>query len=159
MVPHRRKAPPGRTDNEVKNYWNSHLCKKLRKEGFVFNQTTSKRPKRSQAHNGRCRKMGSEETQPQTPYMQIYSPKPTRIVPWLGSCNLNDRGGEEEEEGSSGRNESCASMVYWPDEKEVENLLCPNRYLELDLDLACFDFDSLEREFDGEKQRNCLAYP
>ncbi|KAG0473240.1 hypothetical protein HPP92_015097 [Vanilla planifolia] len=77
---------PGRTDNEVKNYWNSHLCKKLRKEGFVFNQTTSKRPKRSQAHNGRCRKMGSEETQPQTPYMQIYSPKPTRIVPWLGAA-------------------------------------------------------------------------
>ncbi|KAJ0962116.1 hypothetical protein J5N97_029944 [Dioscorea zingiberensis] len=33
---------PGRTDNEIKNYWNSHLSKKLKEKGFTTKQGMAK---------------------------------------------------------------------------------------------------------------------
>uniref|UniRef100_A0A8N4IDQ0 Transcription repressor MYB5-like n=1 Tax=Elaeis guineensis var. tenera TaxID=51953 RepID=A0A8N4IDQ0_ELAGV len=33
---------PGRTDNEIKNYWNSHLSKKLKRQGIEVREGTYK---------------------------------------------------------------------------------------------------------------------
>ncbi|KAG1354570.1 transcription repressor MYB6 [Cocos nucifera] len=106
---------PGRTDNEIKNYWNSHLSKKLKRQGIEVREGTykgtSKRsrisPKRSDSVNNsnnhdsknqqdkRKKKNEGEDTAEIT-RTKIYIPKPTRFTPNLRNCNLIENGGVSE---------------------------------------------------------------
>ncbi|KAG0460810.1 hypothetical protein HPP92_021107 [Vanilla planifolia] len=79
---------PGRTDNEIKNYWNTHLSKKLRKQGFSLREAPrrSKRPNNNNNNN----KNGlsddrASEMEDQGP--KIYAPKPIRFLPRLGEVS------------------------------------------------------------------------
>lgn len=77
---------PGRTDNEIKNYWNTHLSKKLRSQGTDPN--THKKltepvhdPKRKKPVNIKNKKQSSNTNkivQPTKP--KVHFPKPVRIT-------------------------------------------------------------------------------
>lgn len=89
---------PGRTDNEIKNYWNTHLSKKLRSQGTNPNthKKLSEDPaqglkrKNNNKSNGRKQKSKSSTTtanpdhhhrhhhQPEKP--KVHLPKPTRVT-------------------------------------------------------------------------------
>ncbi|KAK8946068.1 Transcription factor MYB12 [Platanthera guangdongensis] len=78
---------PGRTDNEIKNYWNSHLSKKLKKQGFVLKETTPRSNKHSKSSSPAA--AGNRPTKNSTAdptnnhggvIKKIYAPKPTRLT-------------------------------------------------------------------------------
>lgn len=71
---------PGRTDNEIKNYWNTHLSKKLRNEGtdpktgdkLTEKKKGKKKNKQKKKENNNNNNKGSEKT-------LVYLPKPIRV--------------------------------------------------------------------------------
>ncbi|XP_050385267.1 transcription factor MYB13-like [Argentina anserina] len=80
---------PGRTDNEIKNYWNTHLSKRLMSEGTDPNthQKLSKPPapkvnKRKKKQNHKAKnKNNTEKRLPEKP--KVHLPKPTRITSFV----------------------------------------------------------------------------
>lgn len=82
---------PGRTDNEIKNYWNTHLKKKLISQGLDPNthkkllnpfvkKDSKKRRSKISSNDGNRRQTKSSETPIQEPEkLKAHNPKPTRI--------------------------------------------------------------------------------
>ncbi|KAF2324906.1 hypothetical protein GH714_021168 [Hevea brasiliensis] len=78
---------PGRTDNEIKNYWNTHLSKKLRSQGTDPNthkklaepvqQQGKKRKNNKSNSNNKKRKKNKAKVEPEKP--KIHLPKPVRF--------------------------------------------------------------------------------
>lgn len=76
---------PGRTDNEIKNYWNTHLSKRLRDQGtdpsthkkIPNEQPPMKRKKINMTNNRKQNKYSNSGAQKQ---QKVHNPKPTRIT-------------------------------------------------------------------------------
>ncbi|KAH0433522.1 hypothetical protein IEQ34_027005 [Dendrobium chrysotoxum] len=144
---------PGRTDNEIKNYWNSHLSKKLKKQGLVIREATP-RPKHSKSSSNNKNQgvpissrtemiRGNNEN-------KIYVPKPTRLTARIHVMENSS----EEEKGSSDEMELSANN-YWSDGGEY-GFLDTNQF-NLDLGLDQFlpvqqDSVMLERLYDEYSQ-------
>ncbi|KAG5056293.1 Transcription repressor MYB4 [Glycine max] len=76
---------PGRTDNEIKNYWNTHLSKKLRNQGTDPN-THDKLTEAPEKKKGRKKnKQKSTENNKGSEKTLVYLPKPIRVKA-LSSC-------------------------------------------------------------------------
>lgn len=82
---------PGRTDNEIKNYWNTHLSKRLRSQGTDPNTHRKlsepfqdSRRKRTTKNNNNKKKQNNNKSnnkplvQPEKP--KVHLPKPVRIT-------------------------------------------------------------------------------
>ncbi|KAH7659549.1 myb proto-oncogene protein plant protein [Dioscorea alata] len=96
---------PGRTDNEIKNYWNCHLKKKLKEQGFAIkeNQLSKRRNvinysnKNSKSRNNKIdhlKKAGETGT-------KIYIPKPTRLTSTMKRPNY--QGNRKNDDMNEGR--------------------------------------------------------
>ncbi|XP_004306648.1 PREDICTED: transcription factor MYB12-like [Fragaria vesca subsp. vesca] len=81
---------PGRTDNEIKNYWNTHLSKRLMNEGTDPNthQKLSQPPppkenkrKKKQNHKSKHKNKTEKRSLPEKP--KVHLPKPTRITSFV----------------------------------------------------------------------------
>lgn len=83
---------PGRTDNEIKNYWNTHLSKKLRRQGIdpnthkklaanIFLQAPKKRNSRSslRARYGNSKHKNNFQINVEAAKIKIHNPKPIRL--------------------------------------------------------------------------------
>ncbi|RDX69244.1 Transcription repressor MYB4 [Mucuna pruriens] len=78
---------PGRTDNEIKNYWNTHLCKKLKNQGSDDTNTDNmlgspeqepaSENKKKKKNGGKKKKKGTNNAE--APKTQVYLPKPIRV--------------------------------------------------------------------------------
>ncbi|KAG4938038.1 hypothetical protein AAZX31_16G021300 [Glycine max] len=87
---------PGRTDNEIKNYWNTHLSKKLKIQGTEDtdthkmlenpqeeaasdggNNNKKKKKKKNGGKKNKQKNKGKENDEP--PKTQVYLPKPIRV--------------------------------------------------------------------------------
>lgn len=83
---------PGRTDNEIKNYWNTHLSKRLRDQGtdpsthkkIPNEQPPMKRKKINMTNNRKQNKYSNSGAQKQ---QKVHNPKPTRITSLTMSRN------------------------------------------------------------------------
>ncbi|KAM5555701.1 myb-related protein 308-like [Rosa sericea] len=81
---------PGRTDNEIKNYWNTHLSKRLMSEGTDPNthQKLSQPPapkenkrKKKQNHKAKNKNNTEDRIVPEKP--KVHLPKPTRVTSFV----------------------------------------------------------------------------
>ncbi|CAJ2663064.1 unnamed protein product [Trifolium pratense] len=85
---------PGRTDNEIKNYWNTHLLKKMQRNQQTCDvlsdhddeqqQQQSKKKKRNNTNNKRKKKNekkkgGKNDNNEEEEKIKVYLPKPIRI--------------------------------------------------------------------------------
>ncbi|XP_027334676.1 transcription factor MYB8-like [Abrus precatorius] len=83
---------PGRTDNEIKNYWNTHLSKKLKNHGTDDNNTQNMllenpQPQQEPATGNKKKSNGgkkknkhkNKDTNAEPPKTQVYLPKPIRV--------------------------------------------------------------------------------
>ena len=92
---------PGRTDNEIKNYWNTHLSKKLRSQGTdptthkkmteppeTKRRRSNTRPKTNNGVGGAGKrgKVGIEEDREKP---KIHLPKPVRVTSLLSMSRNN----------------------------------------------------------------------
>ncbi|KAL5792204.1 hypothetical protein ACOSP7_000798 [Xanthoceras sorbifolium] len=88
---------PGRTDNEIKNYWNTHLSKRLRSQGTDPNThrklselvqgtrrkktTKNSNNNKKQNNNNNNNKSNKTLAQPEKP--KVHLPKPVRVTSFL----------------------------------------------------------------------------
>ncbi|XP_042479468.1 transcription factor MYB1-like isoform X2 [Macadamia integrifolia] len=73
---------PGRTDNEIKNYWNTHLSKKIKNQG-THHEKKSKEPRKRNSknnNNGTTKKQEQNRAKTET---KIHLPKPIRVTSLL----------------------------------------------------------------------------
>lgn len=66
---------PGRTDNEIKNYWNTHLSKRFRDQGTDPSTHKKQTPKKRRNNNRKKNKSNSESQK-----QKVHNPKPKRIT-------------------------------------------------------------------------------
>ncbi|KAK7389786.1 hypothetical protein VNO78_25080 [Psophocarpus tetragonolobus] len=81
---------PGRTDNEIKNYWNTHLSKKVKNQGTEDNSTPNmlENPQEEPASGNKKKKSSGKKKNKQKNKVtnndepqktQVYLPKPIRV--------------------------------------------------------------------------------
>lgn len=87
---------PGRTDNEIKNYWNTHLSKKVKNQGTeetnTHNNTLENNPQQEQPASGNKKKKKNggkkknkknkgttKNDEEELPKTQVFLPKPIRV--------------------------------------------------------------------------------
>ncbi|XP_016440837.2 uncharacterized protein LOC107766557 [Nicotiana tabacum] len=83
---------PGRTDNEIKNYWNTHLIKKLKSAGIErkphknFSKCSKKESRKGPQQEKSRKKQGKKSNNKnnegqivQVEKIQVFTPKPIRI--------------------------------------------------------------------------------
>ncbi|KAG4917065.1 hypothetical protein AAZX31_19G242600 [Glycine max] len=75
---------PGRTDNEIKNYWNTHLSKKLRNQG-TDPKTHDKLTEAPEKKKGKKKNKQKNENNKGSEKTLVYLPKPIRVKA-LSSC-------------------------------------------------------------------------
>lgn len=161
---------PGRTDNEIKNYWNSHLSKKLKKQGIAIREGTP-RPKREATPNHHKKKKKNNNNNNNSKLAEtiqidgviekakIYAPKPIRLKPSLSVMEKSESVTEDYEKGtsdaSSGSDE--VDLVSWSQDDHVGEF---DQTVVGFLDANHFDFaadfsmldESLQRLYDEYSQ-------
>ncbi|XP_051144574.1 transcription factor MYB8-like [Andrographis paniculata] len=110
---------PGRTDNEIKNYWNTHLLRKLHSAGVVHpaggrdlpRSDNLTKQKKSKSHT---KKKEDDGVKNRAPFQKtrVYLPKPLRVSPEFSRTNSFD---------SSGSRTSSGSPVEWPPLFEIKD--------------------------------------
>ncbi|XP_020584039.1 transcription repressor MYB5-like [Phalaenopsis equestris] len=115
---------PGRTDNEIKNYWNSHLSKKLKKQGLVVREAIPRKKHAKSSSNSRMQSINSNDE------IKIYAPKPTRLT---ASIHVMENS-TEEGKGSSSDEMEYLSANKWSDGSEENGFFDPDQNLDLGFD-------------------------
>ncbi|KAJ6833218.1 transcription factor WER-like [Iris pallida] len=117
---------PGRTDNEIKNYWNSHLIKKLKSQGIeVTLKARLRRSKATQNEHTKNKKdrrkkkksiLAVEEINEVVPRTEIHAPKPTRFKPTIvssNSTNSSSQGSDQKVEHRTAASEEDKDDFTW----------------------------------------------
>nr|AQY62883.1 MYB6 [Narcissus tazetta subsp. chinensis] len=131
---------PGRTDNEIKNYWNSHLSKKLKKQGIqVRGNLSSKQSKSSKMNNNdNNNNLEKRKNIKETPKIKIHAPKPTRFTRTISqsssSCQANNV------ENVTSEDERCD--IPWTNAESQDDIFAPGSW-----NYELFDIDRVYQEY------------
>ncbi|XP_040987352.1 transcription factor MYB1-like [Juglans microcarpa x Juglans regia] len=122
---------PGRTDNEIKNYWNSHLSKRFKNTGKVNQNNQKREPKRgryddpkNQKNHNQDSSTANRETIVKT---KVHLPKPMRVSPLSISrkfyCSMDSMVSGRSSSHADGNDEIYHAEILkcWPDLKDVIN--------------------------------------
>ncbi|KAG8382548.1 hypothetical protein BUALT_Bualt05G0088800 [Buddleja alternifolia] len=139
---------PGRTDNEIKNYWNTHLLKKLKTAGIFHVKDSPKRPKTKKsttaaAAGGKKKSKQkkavsaaaaddnvkltsnegnkSEEQMNDLPKTKVYMPKPIRVSSVFSRTNSYDSLASGSTSSSDGVEAAEKVSYAWPPLFELED--------------------------------------
>ncbi|KAH7659547.1 myb proto-oncogene protein plant protein [Dioscorea alata] len=124
---------PGRTDNEIKNYWNCHLKKKLKEQGFAINESrlSKRRNAINKSRNNKIHHVKKKKKKDGVACIEdetgtkIYIPKPTRFTSIIKSSD-NYQGNREnddmnEDSDRTRRNESkCITLTHTVAQSKIE---------------------------------------
>lgn len=95
---------PGRTDNEIKNYWNTHLIKKLKNQGGITDPNTNNKltdpaqesPMNKKKIKNKNKNKGKKKVLESEKKTLLYIPKPIRVKT-LSSISASTTSQEEEQ--------------------------------------------------------------
>ncbi|KAF5478026.1 hypothetical protein F2P56_004619 [Juglans regia] len=121
---------PGRTDNEIKNYWNSHLGKRFKNAGKVNQNNQKREPKRGRYDDPKNQKNHNQDSTANRETVvktKVHLPKPMRVSP----LSISRKFYYSMDSMGSGRSSSHADgndgiyhaeiLKCWPDLKDVIN--------------------------------------
>ncbi|XP_027350986.1 transcription repressor MYB6-like [Abrus precatorius] len=107
---------PGRTDNEIKNYWNTHLCKKLKNQGTDPNTDKKKGKKKNKPKSESEKNKGAKAESEKT---LIYLPKPIRVTAFPSILTTDSTFTLDSNSGSASTNQEKEQS---PEAKEVNTV-------------------------------------
>ncbi|KAK7292831.1 hypothetical protein RJT34_15685 [Clitoria ternatea] len=158
---------PGRTDNEIKNYWNTHLIKKLKNQvpdhdtNTPHNKLPTTPPPQEQPQSGNKKKKsnnsgkkkskqqknkGTTNAKEQPPKTQVYLPKPIRVkalyLPRSDSNTSNSASASTSQE-----------KEETPTTKAASNMVC-----ELGDDVGFFGIFGEDHDLVNKSDMECQSY-
>ncbi|CAL0318036.1 unnamed protein product [Lupinus luteus] len=118
---------PGRTDNEIKNYWNTHLCKKMKNQGTDLEEespsASKKKTKKNKQRKEKKKNKETSEDEETEKKTKVYLPKPIRVKPL--TLPRTDSSFTFDSSASSSQGNNSNSKVESPEGTEdVMNLVC-----------------------------------
>ncbi|KAG0472596.1 hypothetical protein HPP92_014019 [Vanilla planifolia] len=144
---------PGRTDNEIKNYWNSHLSKKLKKQGIPLRHPATPRPRKS-SHDSNSSITNPAAGEDNESESKIYAPKPTRFKPRAAMTGEQSSSDSVEEDRKGSMSDASSSDWSFLGDHPLES----NNQFDFGFDYFPYDFQqfsddtTLERVYDEYSQ-------
>ncbi|XP_034710020.1 myb-related protein 308-like [Vitis riparia] len=121
---------PGRTDNEIKNYWNTHLSKKLRSQGTDPNthkkMTEPPEPKRrkstrTRTNNGGGSKRVKISKDEENSNHKVHLPKPVRVTSLISMSRNNSFESNTVSGGSGSSSGGNGETLPWPSFRDIRD--------------------------------------
>nr|QWM97876.1 R2R3-MYB transcription factor [Toona sinensis] len=108
------KRLPGRTDNEIKNYWNSHLSKRIEKNPATKDQPKKRNQSKQMNNNNNKRQDIENDEEEETTKTKIYQPKACRVSAnsiKRNSSSLGSRVSGSSSHGELGKTDSLINNI------------------------------------------------
>ncbi|KAK7275391.1 hypothetical protein RIF29_16507 [Crotalaria pallida] len=168
---------PGRTDNEIKNYWNTHLCKKMRNQlgtdqeeeeeepssGNKKKKTNGKKKNKQKKKDKKNKATKDDDDDDEEPQKtKVYLPKPIRVKPLTllrSDSTFTFDSNNNSAAASSSSQENNDNKVESPEDAEIKEEMMNNMVCEVGGNLGENDgFDFFGEDQDMVNESGVVEY-